>query len=202
MQSIRFLTILSCALLFTAHHAQALTWANSLSSLNAILNEKKPTIVFIHTSWCAPCKRMAEFWPDIAAKHPEIKFVDVDGDKAKDVCEKYKVSCYPTIIFFDKTGKILYNRQGGFTSAHQLQDEITRQYKIQREMVCERPKTAPAHKPKAKPAPSKKRKPEPRKSKAAKSSGKKGRYAAHEMWEDEEMPDMNELALLQERYSY
>lgn len=66
----------------------------------------KPCFIKFETDWCGPCKTMHQLVftaKDVVDASQGIVCVTVDGDKRKDLTEKYNVGSYPTGIFIDKT---------------------------------------------------------------------------------------------------
>lgn len=80
--------------------------------------EKKPVFIDIFTVWCGPCKKMANtvFTQQKVAQHFNSRFINfkVDAEKGEGItlAEKYQVMSYPTYLFVDADGKLLYRIEG------------------------------------------------------------------------------------------
>jgi thioredoxin 1 len=95
------------------------TWQKALE-----LAQKENKLVFldIYATWCGPCKKLkANTFSDAtvgAYYNPNFINVALDGEEGegKILAEKYKVTGYPTLLFIDKDGNIVY-QTGGYMSA-------------------------------------------------------------------------------------
>jgi thiol-disulfide isomerase/thioredoxin len=111
------LIAVSCASIQVVQAARIHVLTNAEIQEQMNKNPGKKAILFVHTSWCAPCKQMETFLDGVIAQFPDVLFFDIDGDKEKGIKSKYGVSCYPTIIFLDENGKVIETLQGGYSSA-------------------------------------------------------------------------------------
>ncbi len=88
------------------------------SAIQKAAKEKKPVFIDIYTVWCGPCKKMANtvFTQQKVAEHFNSKFINfkVDTEKGEGIklAEKYQVMSYPTYLFIDANGKLLYRIEG------------------------------------------------------------------------------------------
>lgn len=95
-------------------------------TLNEVLNKAKsnnstPNIVFLdcYTSWCGPCKYMAEsvFTTKEAGDYFNNRFVnfkmDMEKGEGKEVAKKYNVRAYPTFLILDSDGNEIGRIVGG-----------------------------------------------------------------------------------------
>lgn len=108
--------ILFLVLLFVASFAfaqEGVKWETSSFSdaLNKAAKEKKYVFLDCYTSWCGPCKWMAEkeFVKKEAGKYFNKKFVNIKVDMEKgegiELKKRYKVEAFPTFIVTDARGK-------------------------------------------------------------------------------------------------
>ncbi|WP_421918614.1 thioredoxin family protein [Marinifilum sp.] len=87
--------------------------------------ENKMVFVDTYTSWCGPCKRLSkEVFPQkIVGDYFNPRFVNVKIDAEKgegvDFAKKYKITNYPTLLFFSPDGEEMH-RVLGFTQADGL----------------------------------------------------------------------------------
>lgn len=71
---------------------------------------KQPCFLKFETDWCGPCKVMTQYVftaKEVADAANGMVCVTIDGDKRKDLAEKYQVKGYPTGILLDADGKEL-----------------------------------------------------------------------------------------------
>lgn len=81
--------------------------------LNVILSHDKPTLLFIHSEHCGPCKRIAPSIKKLAQLKPDIKVVELmlDGKAEKDIgwesaaAKQFKIHSVPAYVVYDSTGK-------------------------------------------------------------------------------------------------
>jgi len=76
----------------------------------------KPVMADFYTDWCGWCKKLDEDTykdKDVLALAAGFVCVKIDADKDKESAKKYKVSGYPTIIFFNPAGNEI-GRIGGY----------------------------------------------------------------------------------------
>jgi thiol:disulfide interchange protein len=119
------------SIFFLQHlHAQNIqftkgTW-NELLEKSA--KENKLIFVDIYAVWCGPCKLMAKniFTQPKIADQFNAKFVNymIDAEKGEGVmlAEKYQVASFPTYLFIDSSGKLVYKIEGAM-SADKFYDE-------------------------------------------------------------------------------
>lgn len=78
-------------------------------------------LIFVdaYTTWCGPCKRMArDIFPlEEVGKFYNSSFInyklDMEKGEGPAFASKYKVSAYPTFVFVDGDGNMIFNRVGG-----------------------------------------------------------------------------------------
>ena len=99
----------------------ALLHINALDQLNALIQSEQKVIIDFYAQWCGPCKMIAPFFEELAAKNPAIKFVKVDVDQAGDICRKYKIRAMPTFILI-KNGEVASSFTGA--AKEQLQQMV------------------------------------------------------------------------------
>ncbi len=93
------------------------------SSWDAVLKkakeEKKIVFIDFYTSWCGPCKHMSTeiFTQDTVGKYFNENFINykIDAEKGEGpkIASKFKVSAYPTFVFVNDKGELVYRFLGG-----------------------------------------------------------------------------------------
>jgi len=82
----------------------------------------RPCYLKFETDWCGPCKTMSQFVftaKEVVTAAEGIVCVTVDGDKRKDLVQKYGVGGFPTGVMVDSTGKEL-GRTNGYQSVKKM----------------------------------------------------------------------------------
>ncbi len=80
--------------------------------------ENKMIMVDAYTTWCGPCKWMANniFPNDTVAAYYNSNFINAKIDMEKgegvDLAKKYLVTAYPTFLFIDNNGELLHRMSG------------------------------------------------------------------------------------------
>uniref|UniRef100_A0A1B6M690 Thioredoxin domain-containing protein n=1 Tax=Graphocephala atropunctata TaxID=36148 RepID=A0A1B6M690_9HEMI len=72
------------------------------------LTSSKDTVVVVQFSaaWCGPCKRIAPFFDQMAAKYSQSVFLKVDINVCQETAMAQGVSSMPTFVFYKGGGKI------------------------------------------------------------------------------------------------
>lgn len=81
---------------------------SSLKELHALLKNQKMVFIDFYSDSCSPCnqfKPVYEAWAGLLGK--KIIFIVVNGSnpKTKDLCNKFGVSAFPTLIVLDNQGE-------------------------------------------------------------------------------------------------
>ncbi|GAB4448635.1 MAG: hypothetical protein OHK0036_04380 [Bacteroidia bacterium] len=84
------------------------------------LAKKENKIIFldIYASWCGPCKRLKSktFKDESVVKFYNSNFINIslDGEvgEGEQLANVYGVRAYPTLLFLDSSGKIIYKTEG------------------------------------------------------------------------------------------
>jgi thiol-disulfide isomerase/thioredoxin len=100
-------------------------------------------------SWCGPCRFEFPFFQSQAAKHgTEVAFLGVDSDDSEDAARTFLDQLplpypsfsdpdneiaglmdareFPSTVFYDSTGELVYTHRGGYASERDLAAEIDR----------------------------------------------------------------------------
>lgn len=91
------------------------TWDEALAKAK---QENKILFVDVYTSWCAPCKMVAKtvFPQEKVGNYYNQHFINyqLDGEKGNgpDVVKKYGVKAYPTFLFINGDGDMVYRFAG------------------------------------------------------------------------------------------
>ncbi len=91
------------------------TWNEALA---AAKKEKKLIFVDAYAVWCGPCKFMSNnVFPDAAVgEYFNKNFIsykfDMEKGEGPEFSSKYKVTAYPTLLFIDYAGTVVYREMG------------------------------------------------------------------------------------------
>lgn len=111
-----FMTVLTCNLFAQGIDFNPGTWKEILAKAK---QENKLVFIDVYTSWCGPCKKMAaEVFPlkevgDVF--NPNFVNYKIDAEKGEgiEIARKYGVKSYPTYLFVNGDGVLVY-RSGGY----------------------------------------------------------------------------------------
>lgn len=76
------------------------------------------TILFFHANWCGHCQAFKPEWGDFEtwAGQNGQKVQAVEGDSNPELCKKYNIEGYPTVLKVDANGELLEEYQGPRTA--------------------------------------------------------------------------------------
>lgn len=76
-------------------------------ALDAAKKNKKLAVLDFYAEWCGPCKQLAPWLDEQAAKHKKrVQFLKVDVDDCNEVAQRYDIKSMPTIVFV-ANGKVV-----------------------------------------------------------------------------------------------
>ncbi len=116
----KIIVLLVNILLVSFVYAQGISFFSG--SWSGVLTEakqkKKIVFVDVYTEWCGPCKLMEKnIFPDEqVGKYYNTNFIcyKLDGEKGEgpEIVKKYGIKSYPTCLYLDGDGKLLYRFSG------------------------------------------------------------------------------------------
>ena len=87
-----------------------------MEKFNELIQSTKIVLVDFYAEWCGPCQIMKPRILDVAERMGDnVKVVQIDVDKEKELATRFRISSVPTLIIF-KNGKQQW-RQSGIISA-------------------------------------------------------------------------------------
>ncbi|KKK23529.1 putative thioredoxin, partial [Aspergillus rambellii] len=95
--------------------------ADNLVAFKA-LTSTGPVVVDFFATWCGPCKAIAPTIGKLSETYPNVRFIQVDVDKVRDVASQLQVRAMPTFVLF-KDGKELEKRVVG-GNVKELEDMV------------------------------------------------------------------------------
>ena len=106
--------ILLCSMF--AKSACAIAWHYDLrTALDKAGREGKPVLVDFYTDWCGWCTKMdQDTYSDksVNAIASDFACVKINGDRQRDLVQKYNVKAYPTTVFLDGKGTAIQKVRG------------------------------------------------------------------------------------------
>jgi thiol-disulfide isomerase/thioredoxin len=128
-----FIGCLSLLMMTNILHAQGIQFAEgSWDEIKAkAKKENKYIFVDAYAVWCGPCKWMAKntFTDEEVGKVFNEKFINYKFDMEKgdgpDFAKKYNVKAYPTLVFFNPKGEMVYKTVGAKQVEDLLNDHKT-----------------------------------------------------------------------------
>jgi thioredoxin len=99
----------------------------NLEEFKALLasSGEKLIVVDFTATWCGPCQRIKPYFHELAEKHPDIVFSQVDVDANSETAEAVGVQSMPTFHFY-KGGKKVHEFSG---ASNELLDGAIAKYK-------------------------------------------------------------------------
>ncbi len=88
-------------------------------------DEGKLVFIDCYTSWCGPCRAMANsvFPKEEVGNYFNTRFInakmDMEKGEGKEVAKKYKINAFPTLLFLDSDGNLI-ERLIGYKSPEAL----------------------------------------------------------------------------------
>ncbi|NOT38848.1 MAG: thioredoxin family protein [Saprospiraceae bacterium] len=87
-------------------------------ALDQAKSQDKLLFMDAYTTWCGPCKRMSAMtFPDpTVGEYYNTNFINIKVDMEKEegpqLAQKYSVGSYPTLLYIDGDGKVVYRTAG------------------------------------------------------------------------------------------
>ena len=129
----KIIVLLVNMLFVSSVYAQGISFFSG--SWNDVLIEakqkKKVVFVDVYTEWCGPCKLMEKnvFSDEQVGKYYNVNFIcyKLDGEKGEgpEIVKKYGIKGYPTCLYLDEDGKLLY-RFSGAKDVNEFLEEVNR----------------------------------------------------------------------------
>lgn len=123
--------ILCCLLFINQVHAQRIDFIEKFELDNIIQKSDKPLILIdFYTTWCGPCKRMdREVFTDssiVKQVNSNCISLKVNAEEGQGIslAKKYNVTSYPTYLFLNNQGVLVY-RTVGYMSSYDFSNQIT-----------------------------------------------------------------------------
>jgi thiol-disulfide isomerase/thioredoxin len=71
------------------------------SNIDDLVNSKEKAFVLFYATWCPYSQRFLPIFEDYAKANPK-ECISVIIDDKPEVCEKYEIDYYPTVLLFKK----------------------------------------------------------------------------------------------------
>src|SRR5437868_7751391 len=105
------LATVSAEIIAKVHHIK------SSEQLEEMLDKNDNVVVKFYAEWCGPCKQFNPIFEKVAKEMSNVVFASVDGDDNRDIIKDYKVTGFPTVLYFkagDQVGKGKKRDASGF----------------------------------------------------------------------------------------
>lgn len=120
--------LLLLSISYLALNAQGIEFFKGTFDEAKAFAKKEDKLIFMdaYAAWCGPCKRMAKnvFPTKEAGDYFNANFVNVKMDMEKgegrSLAKKYSVGSYPTLLFLDFNGDVVYQTKGARSNAASL----------------------------------------------------------------------------------
>jgi thiol-disulfide isomerase/thioredoxin len=139
------MVFISCALYYTVQAQGIVFEQGNFAAVTARAEaEKKLIFIDFYTSWCGPCKHMAQtvFKEDTVGRFFNSHFInyklDAEKGEGKTLAAKYQVQIYPTYLFLDASGAVFNKAIGSCKDtvflgvAEKARQEFTDPYSLPR----------------------------------------------------------------------
>ncbi|MBD3404668.1 MAG: hypothetical protein GF411_00865 [Candidatus Lokiarchaeota archaeon] len=73
--------------------------------LTYYLENNQFVVLEIYAPWCQHCQEVEEILEELAPQYHNVSFLSIDGDIYEDICERFDITSYPTVILF-KDGEV------------------------------------------------------------------------------------------------
>lgn len=87
-------------------------------------SQQSPPVVFVYefsAGWCPSCRKLSPLLKQTAKKYKGFaQLVPVDVDRNQDLSRRFNVAQIPTVMVFDKNGRML-NRLIGYQQGEQIE---------------------------------------------------------------------------------
>ncbi len=83
-------------------------------------------VLEFYTDWCHVCKEFEPVWQSTSSKMSGVRFQRYNAEDSSNAAlvQKYNVHAYPTIVYLDKSGKVLKNTAGAPNSQGDFEQAI------------------------------------------------------------------------------
>jgi thioredoxin 1 len=147
MTYIRRITLLSSVSLMLFNLSATIKEVRNCAELDSLLNNpSKPSLFYIHASWCGPCQSMSPIIAETDKKFANrLDVYSVDYDNFKEACAALGVDGLPRMIFARQGERIV--QKGARQKENFLRDAgLFVENKLQPEREVTTPVKAPAKK--------------------------------------------------------
>jgi len=108
---------------------------------NGKIKLNKPGLLLVRANWCGHCERYKPTYAKLAKMFPskgDFLIAEIEDQEAKksnaSVCLNNFVEYYPTLLFFDKDGKIVQKFDGDRENLPEMLKKICSMYKVCKKM--------------------------------------------------------------------
>ena len=79
-------------------------------STPTVQKQAKHSLVLFYAPWCGYCKQFMPEWDQVKAAlqtHPFVDAIEINGDDASDLMQKYEIPGFPTVLMETADGQVI-----------------------------------------------------------------------------------------------
>ena len=110
----------------TMEELKNITYLKNEKKFNQFINNPKPSIVMIHSTWCSSCKIMKPIFSTLASELNDANCAIINLDEAPELAKSYKISGVPAFLVFEQGKELstVETRPMGDMNLNTLQQKI------------------------------------------------------------------------------
>ncbi len=74
-------------------------------------SSQETTIIYFYAPWCGYCKKFFPLWKELKQEMNGVDMMEINSDEQEDLCKKYGVTKYPTLIKVSGNGHKVFEEE-------------------------------------------------------------------------------------------